>query len=275
MSGEDRPVRRESITEAELEKVIRRATELQFRGREYAPELTTAEVMQIGEEVGLELTHIQQALSEVRALSLVPKKPAEAELAVFLYGTAVVQASRVVPGASGEVSRRLEGFLTTQECLRKIRNQPGRTLWEPSEGITSKLQRGMNFAGRPYVLAQARTVAAVVEPLDEERSMVTLTVDLGDHRIGAAAGWYSGLGAATGALTLAATLAGGVPVLLVAPVAVAVTLGLGTIGAERTVRRRRKRIYVALQGLLDSVEHGEQPVSQGAAFLEKLSNWLE
>ncbi|MDF1561513.1 MAG: hypothetical protein P1V51_00640 [Deltaproteobacteria bacterium] len=275
MSAHDEPDRRDSITEAELEKVIRRATELQFRRREYAAELTRAEVLQIGEEVGLDPAHVQQALSEVKALSLVPDLPPEAELPTFLFGSAIVQVSRVVPGTLAEVSGRLEGFLTTQECLRKVRNQPGRTLWEPSDGFVSKLQRGMNFAGRPYRLAEARSLAVSIESLDEERSMVTLTVDLSNLRVSAAAGSYSGFTAGTVGLSVAAVLAGGLPLLLVAPLALATTLGLGTLAAERAVRQHRKKLVLSLQGLLDSVEHGEKPVSQGAVLLEKISTWLE
>ncbi len=270
-----RAVRKDAITEKELEKVIRRATELQFRRREYTAELTTAEVLQIGEEVGLDQAHVQQALSEVRALSLVPKKPAEGELAVWLYGTSVVQVSRVIPGTPPEIDALIEGFLTTQEALRKVRNQPGRTLWEPAEGFASKMQRGMNIAGRAYVLAEVKAVAVFVEALDEERSMVTLTADLSNQRTGSAAGWYCGVGGVATALTIAATVAGGLPALLIAPVAVAATLGVGTLGAERSVRKKWERLRLALQGLLDSVEHKEQPVSGGQALLEKISNWLE
>jgi len=183
--------------------------------------------------------------------------------------------SRVIPGTAAEVEGRLEGFLTTQESLRKIRNQPGRTLWEAAEGFASKMQRGMNFAGRSYELAEVKAIAAFVEALDEERSMVTLTADFSNQRSGVAAGWYAGFGGASAGLSVAAILAGGLPALLVVPLAVAATLGVGTVGAERSVRAKRKRLLLALQGLLDSVEHGEQPVSGGQALLEKISNWLE
>lgn len=252
---------------------MRRAAELQFAaGGEGAGALDEAELVRIGEEVGLDARYVRQALAERRAAALVPTMPTERALPTRLWGSAVVRESRVAPGARDEVLRKVEVFFRERESLRQVRDRPGRSLWEPASDLWSHLQRGLDFGGRGYNLAKAKGVALSVEQLEPGRSLVTLTVDLRNQRAEHAAGWLLGLALPAGILSAAGLVLGAeAPVFLAAPLAGAATLGAGSWAAARTFRRRRERVRLALQGLLDRLEQGLPLETPRRSFWERLS----
>ena len=271
--GERLPARRE-INAAEFETVIRRATELQL-GADRVPErLNDAEVLRIGEEVGLDARHVRQALAELRAADLLPIRPRDTGLAARLWGEASVQASRVVPGDPHEVMRALEGYLRQRESLTRLRDQAGRQIWEPASDLASKLQRSLDLSGRGYELARARRIEVSVEGLEPGRSLVTLTADLGNQRAGRAAGWLIpasaiGLGAALGM-----HFGEAVPILLSMPAGLGPAAAAGSFAARRSYQRRRSRVETKIQGVLDRLEQGLS-LRDGHTLREKLTDWWD
>ncbi|MFW6193016.1 MAG: hypothetical protein ACOC83_05980, partial [Gemmatimonadota bacterium] len=200
------------IDREQLEKVIRRAAELQFdAGESHDEPLDQQEVMRIGQEVGLSSGHVRQALAEVRAESLIPELPEDRGLARTLWGLGWLRARRVVPGSRGQVTARLEQHFRKHESLRRVRRRGDRSTWKSSESLVSKMQRSFDLAGRGYELAEANEVILTVSSLEEGWSLVTLTVDLRNHRTQQAVAWGAGsLPVAVGLGVIVAL--GGVPV---------------------------------------------------------------
>lgn len=250
------------IDREQLERVIRRAAELQFdAGESHEEPLDQQEVLRIGQEVGLSSGHVRQALAEVRAESLIPELPEDRGLARTLWGQGWLRAQRVVPGTRGQVTARLEQHFRKHESLRRVRRRGDRSTWKSSESLVSKMQRSFDLAGRGYELAEAREVVLTVSSLEEGWSLVTVTVDLRNHRTQQAVGW--GAGSLPVALGLGAIAAlGGIPVELVVPAAGGGVFAAGKWGAAHAFHRKREKVRLAVEGLLDRLEHGD-PLEPG------------
>lgn len=262
--GRGLPVRRPAgaadITREQLERVIRRASDLQFRSSTSVGEaLRPHDVIQIGAEVGLDERHVRQALAEVQAASLIPSTPEDAGLARKLVGSAIVSASRVVPGDQAQVEGNLEEYLREKELLKQIRSRPGLSLWEPAAGLISQMRRAMDVGGHGYVLAKARNLQAAVEPLESGWSLVTLTLDIGSLRKERVGGWFTGMGmtGAVGAVGLTVATGGGILPVLGGIAIFSGFMGIATAAARSDMRKQRQRMELALQGLLDRLERGE------------------
>ena len=172
----------ELLSSAQLERVIQRAAELQT-ARENVPDgLADAEVLRIGEEVGLETRHVHRALLELRAESLVPGAREDRTLPVRLWGPGYVQATRVVPGEASAVQESLGRYLRSAESLRPVRDRPGLSVWEPASDLGSQLKRSLDFGGHGYELAIARRLEIAIQQLEPGRSLVTLSADLTNER---------------------------------------------------------------------------------------------
>ena len=249
-----------ALNRRQLERVIRRAAELQSRAGESPEfELDETEVVRIGEEVGLSPRHVRQALADLRAESLLPDLPAETSLAARLWGPGLVRESRVVIGDASAVEAKLERYLRERETLTPIRQRPGHSLWERSGGLLSSLQRGLDLSGHGHELAKARNVELFVEQLEPGHSLVTIVVDIRNQRAEHAAGWL--FGPATGVAVVTASLS---VILTGNPAFIAVGAGLGaaagvistTTITSRTFQKRRARITLLVQGILDRLEGG-------------------
>lgn len=239
-----------------LEHVIRRAAELQHSAGEDSPEtLSRDEVMRIGREVGLEPRHVRRALAEQRAESLLPEAP-EDDAVLRTLGSGLVRASRAVPGGRAEVQGKVEEHFRTRESLQAVRQRPGRSLWEPAEGLLSKMQRAMDVGGRGYELAEARSVELSVSDLEQGWSLVALTVDARNLRSQHAVSWLAGSAPVwfAGAVTFELVL--GVPWLVTGPLAGAGVLGTGAVGGRWSYEKRRRRMELVVSGLLDRLEQG-------------------
>jgi len=263
------------VSRDQLEKVIHRAAELQF-GRGDTPDVLEAdEVLRIAEEVGLEGRFVRQALAEVRADALIPARPPDDSTATRLWGESIIIAARVVPGEPSSLQARLARYLAERESLRCVRDRPGQLVFEPAKGVMSQIQRGLDFGGHGYDLAKARSIGVMVQPLEEGRSLVSITADMSNQRTGHAAGWYGSLGTFGLGSALGAILGGGAPALIVLP-AVAAGVGLvGTFGTSRTVAVQRRRLELAVQGLLDRLERGFEMPADRPSLRERITELLE
>ncbi len=278
MTDEDRlPAVRpgELLSSAQLKRVIQRAAELQTARESVPDRLDDAEVMRIGEEVGLESQHVHRALLELRAEAMVPATKSENALFLRLLGTGHAQASRVVPGDVAEVQDELGGYLRSAESLRPVRDRAGVSIWEPASDLGSQLKRSLDFGGHGYELAKARRVETVIQQLESGRSLVTLSADLTNQRAVHATSWLMGLGGVATGATVALVLAAGFPLLLVAPLAGGLCLAGGLSGADVTFRKRRERVELTMQGLLDRLERGGSLPATGPSIAQKISGFLD
>ncbi len=272
MSREESDGREPGLDREELDQVIRRATELQVASadageRERIPE---TEVLRIGREVGLAPEHVRRALGELRAESLAPMPDGGDGVMGRLVGPGRVRATRVVPGGPADLLLELEEYLKVGESLRQVRKRGYRSRWEAAEGFVASLQRGLNWGGRRYDLARARSVELSLEPVDGEHSLVALVADASSVRTEAGAGWMAGLG--IGGLGLGLGVGAALSLPLLAVPGVAVGLGGGLLAARQDYRRRLERVRLALEGILDRLEGGEALLAEPPTWRDR---WLQ
>lgn len=249
-----------TVTREQLERVILRASDLQFRrSKAVGGELRAGEVVQIGAEVGIEERYIRQALAEVEAASLIPDAPPDEGLARRITGPAIMSTSRVVPGSPQEVEAYLESYLRQEELLRQVRSRSGGSLWEPGTGLVHQMRRALDVGGRRYTLARTRDLQIGVATLESGWSLVTLTADIGNLRAERLAGWFTGMGLAGAASGFGLFMAtgGGILPLLGGLAIFSGFATLATVFARAGLRQARQRTKRALEGLLDRLERGE------------------
>lgn len=268
--GDAGPGPGESVPAGELERVIRRAAEIQFsEGEGGADALSSEEVVRIGREVGLAPEHVRRALAEVRAESLLPEPP-EDDVPLKVLGGGTVRASRAVPGDRREVQAKVEEHFRTRESLQSVRRRPGRSLWEPSEGVLDKMQRAMDVSGRGYELAEARRVELSVSQLEPGWSLAAITVDARNLRVQHAVGWAAGAAPFCLAAGLALDLAVGVPWLVSGPLVGGGALASGAAGGGWSYGRKRRRLALVLDGLLDRLEQGASLEPERRSLRERI-----
>jgi len=262
VSDEIRPV---PLRRSDLDRVIRRAAELQFQEQEAAGgleggELSEDEILRIGSEVGLEAGHLRRALGELRAEQLTPALPVERGILAGAVGPARVQAARAIAGRVADLSPRLHDWLRRHESLTPLRERLGSSVWEPNQGFTAQLQRGFNVSGRSYELARGKSLEVSIVDLEEGWVLVTLASDLSNVRTEHGLGWGLGVGLGSLGTGVGVALAVAFPPVAVVGTALAAGLGGGAAGAalaRKTFAPARARMTIALEGLLDRCERDD------------------
>jgi hypothetical protein len=249
---DDLPNRR--IDREALERIIQRAAELQAGEMDTGENMTESELLKLGADVGIDGRFLRQAMYEQSAGGVA----GERGLVARWFGPGRVYASRVVAGEKTHVEDALAHWMTEGEALTVKRRMPDRTLWEQQKGFLAQMKRGFGVGGRSYHLARALDVTVVVTPLEDGFCHVELSADVSLRRSGAigAAGASAASFAVVGAAILA--LAGGnffpvglVSIIPLAGAALAVPL------ASRMQRIRNGHMQLALEQILDRLEHGE------------------
>jgi hypothetical protein len=251
MAG-DLPSRR--IDRDALDRIIRRAAELQAGEIDTGEAITEQDLLKLGADVGIDGRFLRQAMYEEHAGAV----PAERGLLARWIGPGRVAAGRVVPGDKASVEQALEHWMTESEALTVKRRLPDRTLWERQKGFFAEMKRGLGVGGKSYQLAKAHEVAVAVTQLEAGFCHVELSADISDARGRAAAsgGMAAGTLGALGFMMIA---------ILAGPPALVVTVALVPLGAAaaalplatRQHRRRAGRTQLALEQVLDRLERGE------------------
>lgn len=247
------------LDRAALERVLQRASELQARGGDVPDEMSEAELVALGEEVGLTPETMRQAIAEERTRVALPES--EASLSARLFGPGSASASRTVTGTPANVLRSVDDWMQREECLRVKRRFADRITWEPRRDFLGNVKRGLNLGGRGYFLTRASEVAATVIAVDDHRSLVRLDADLSGARSARASlGMAStGIGAVGGATIAAMAVVANVallPALLVGVVPIVVGGAMGyRIVADH--ERHAARAQLGLEQVLDRLEHGD------------------
>lgn len=238
------------IDRAALERIVMRAAELHAQEREIGEGLTEQQLWELGREVGIPVPYLQRALMEERTRAVVPRG---AGLGVWLTGSRFVAAGRAVAGARAKLEEALHHWMTQGELLQVKRRYPDGTSWERQEGAFASIKRSLGLGGRRYVLARAREVMSRVMTLEDDRCYVQLIADLSNsfREYLAGSGVIGGGGmAATGV----ALMIGVLPVFAVLPGLLAIPTA---IAVARSRRSEVERCQVALEQILDRLEHGE------------------
>lgn len=251
-----------TLDRAAMERVLARATELQAAVGDNPEALSDAQLLELGEEVGIDPAHLRQALAEEHGRGLLPS---ERGLAVAFAGPRAVGAARVLPGTPSSVLAALDQTMQHDEVLVLKRRWPERLSWEAQRGFVGGLRRGFALSGRSYHLTGATEIAASVAAVDAARVHVRLVADFAEarsRRVGSSAVATSVLLAAGAAL-----LAMGFPPwVAVLPPFVGGTAVL--FAARRSYRALVARAHVALEQALDRLEYGTPKKSAAAALLD-------
>src|SRR3989441_9946137 len=166
------------ISRDALERIIKRAAELQAGEREIGDGLTNNEVLALGKDVGIPDRYLRQAILEEQTRTA--PEVATGTWA-WLTGPRSIVAHRVVPGDREAVERALTRWMTEDELLQPKRHFADRTSWEPKAGAFASIQRAL--AGRRrYSLAQAGEVTAQVVQLEPGFCLVRLEADIRPQR---------------------------------------------------------------------------------------------
>lgn len=248
------------LDRAALERVLARAAELQARSTDAPEELTDSEVVALGSEVGISADHLRQALAEERTRVAVPE---ESGVIGSWFGSTLAAASRVVTGTPLDVLALLDTWMQREELLRVRRRLGERLTWEARRDFVGSVQASFNLSGRPYALTPASEVAATVIAVDAQRVLVRLEADFSSSRrrnVGWA-GALAGVGVTSGAGVVALASVSAEPGALVigAVVGSVWTAVAGVVAASiaRAQRRKVSRGQLALEQILDRLEHGE------------------
>jgi hypothetical protein len=240
----------ELIRREALERIIQRAAELQAGERDIGEGLTEADLLALGQDVGIPARYLRQALLEERTR---PPAPERGGLLGWLVGPGRLAAQRVVAGESASVQRALDAWMQQEELLQVKRRYPEYTTWEPKVGAIASIQRALGSGGRRFALTRAAEVAGRVTPLESGFCHVQLFADVGNlraQRLGIAATLVALGAAATGVFLTLGVLAPFpyLPLVVLAPAAV---------GALRRHRAQHEQIRVGLEQVLDRLERGE------------------
>jgi hypothetical protein len=235
-----------------LDRILKRATELQAQERDTGESMTPDEVLKLGRDVGIPARYLQQAMLEERVRTGVVTPSG---LLDRLIGPAVCTASRVVRGDPEAVEEALAAWMDANELVAIERRQPGRISWEPLRGMQVAFRRSAAVLGsskRPFMLSRASRITGGVTPLEPGYCHVTLNADLRPTR----GSFLGGVGAVTifGAAA-SAVLTVMSPFWLIALVPLPLVVGLDWV-IVRQYAPVRERTQLGLERALDHLEQG-------------------
>lgn len=276
---ESRDLPSREVTRRDFEAVIRRAAELSADEAEGDEEtLSEDEVIRIASELGLPSRHVRQALFEL------PQIEADQSKRGDYFGDAVLTATRIVPGRSPDVLRRIEDYLSTREYLQVVRRRADRAFLMPAEDAISNLARGLTRPSKRFYLSRARRVIVSARSLDEDSAHVQIALDLSEQRKEAVrTGWIAGsfCGLLVGGAGVAAIAMADLPsAVTMASQLIAFAGGFaGTVTAALAASRAAFRSKLAgarfeLEGLLDRAEHGQPLEPPPAPWRKRLQQKL-
>src|SRR4051794_1413073 len=105
-----------SIDRAALERVLTRAAELQGATGDTPEQISEAQLLEVGKEVGLSPEHLRQALAEERTRSLGAQP--ERGMGATLLGLTQVHAARIVSGSAAGTLSAIDGWMQREELLQ-------------------------------------------------------------------------------------------------------------------------------------------------------------
>lgn len=233
-----------------LDRILKRATQLQTGSHEIGDGMTEDEVLALGREVGIPEGYLRQALLEERTRGTVA--PAGGLLDSVL-GAADVVAERVVQGTAEGIEAALAQWMERREHFVLQRSTGGRVTFEPMEGFARGMQRlkaaVSGSHSRPY-LDKVELVTATITPLETGFCHVRLEATLRGRRAGHLAG---GIAVATvgGLMGAVIVIVGAPPVAALLPFVPGL---FGGWGIARLFRRAVGRAQLGVDRVLDELE---------------------
>ena len=256
------------LDRAAMERVLARASELASQSSDAPDGMSEAQLLDIAKEVGLPATLVQQAMAEERTRVTLQE---ETGLEARMMGPATVSATRAVSRAPEVVLASLEEWMRTEYRMLEKRRYGDRRTWEQRSGVFADLDRSLRGNQAAATLSRAAEVSATVSAIGDGRTAVRLDADLTNLRRYRRNGGIAlgATGAMLGAVPviLGATLAplAMLPLFLLFGTAPLVGLSVGGWAMAKGHRKQAERAQLAIEQLLDRLEHGPLPRSVLAA----------
>ncbi len=245
-----------------MERVLARASELASQSADAPDGMTEAQLFEIGKEVGLSPATLQQALAEERTRVVLAE---ETGLEARVMGPAAVSATRAIPHSPDAVLYALEEWMRTDYRMLAKRRFGARRTWEQRGGMFAELDRSLRGNQAAATLARATEVAVTVSPIGDGRTAVRFDADITQQRRTkknsgialASAGFAVGavpviLGAALAPFAM-------LPLFIAAGIAPLLGFGFGGWAMIKSHRKQAERAQLALEQLLDRLEHSPLP----------------
>jgi hypothetical protein len=241
------------IDRAALDRIIQRATELQTGEREIGDNLTPAEVLELGRDVGIPAKYLQQAMLEHKMGS--EPETVDRSFLARIVGPAEVQVRRVVQGDRDSAIRSLIDWMSRNELLVLQRQQTGWVSWEPLRGMQAAIRRGtaaLDTSKPKFMLSRADLVTATATELEPGYCNVTLTATIRTQRSGVIGGAVAGTSVGAAGAVIASVLS---PfwIVMLPPLLLGGALGWYVL---RRFRPIMARVQLGLERALDFLERG-------------------
>ncbi len=245
-----------------MERVLARASELAASSADAPDGMTEAQLLEIGKEVGLSPATLQQALAEERTRVVLAE---ESGFEARVMGPAAVSVTRVIPHAPEVVLAALEEWMRSEYRMPAKRRFGNRRTWEQRTGVFAEVDRALRGNQAATTLTRANEVAVSVSAVGDGRTAVRLDADLTQLRRSRRT---SGI-----AFAVVAALTSAIPVVIGAVLAPLTMLplffafgtvplvgfGIGSWAMFKGHRQQAERAQLALEQLLDRLEHGTLP----------------
>lgn len=237
------------LTSQELEAVIRRAVEIQTAAGTPDEGIPEAEVLRIGQELGIDAVTVRRAITDVRGQPV-----AETGMLAKTMGPGTIRAARTIRRNAAATGLLLEEYLLKCEFMVVQRRFPDRTRYIRGTGFGAAIGRGMRKFGQSHAAMDLPHLEVAVSAIDDDTCVVELTVNTAGVRAGMAAGAAAVGGSAAAGITVAvlATPIVDPLALLALPTLLGSWLGMrGIYGAVRHSHQDK------LESFLDRLEHNE------------------
>ena len=250
------------LDRAALERVLARAAELSSQSSDAPEGMTEAQLIEIGKEVGLSPATLQQAMAEERTRVVLAE---ETGLEARVMGPAAVSVTRAISHPPEAVLAAMEEWMRSEYHMEVKRRFGNRRTWEQRRGMFADLDRSLRANTAAAALARSAEVAMTVSAIGDGRTAVRLDADISNLRRQYRTGGLA-LGGGGALLGTAAVVIGSV----LAPIAMlplfvafgALPFGAMSAGGWAMLKRHRKqaeRVQLALEQLLDRLEHAPLP----------------
>lgn len=253
------------LDRAALERVLARASELSSLASDAPEGMTEAQLIEIGKEVGLAPATLRQAMAEERTRVVLAE---ETGFEARVMGPAAVSVTRAISHPPDAILAALEEWMRSDYRMQVKRRFGNRRTWEQKGGVFAELDRSLRGNQAAATLAKSTEVAATVSAIGDGRTAVRLDADIsnlrGQRRNGGIA--LTGVGMVIGTMSV---VVGGVlapiamlPLFMVFGAVPFVGMSAGGWSLIKSHRKQAERTQLALEQLLDRLEHA--PLPRGA-----------
>lgn len=237
----------ESLSEAAVERIVRRAIQLDLDADDRSGQLDVSSVVAAAEELGISRESVLESL----AIEQLGPEP-EGRMLDPVFGARWVMVQRTITGRAEVTFDGLDEWLTDGHHLRREERQGFSAVWRRRSDVAASLQRsvrGLSGGGR---LGTVAALLGHVAQIDADTCVVRVVADRTASRtthIGVAgASGAGGVAVAAGMATVAPPLAAaGLPVIAVA--------GIAAIGSKRAAGA----LASELTQLLDQIAGAQPP----------------